>query len=452
MARTRQVQLRSSKVSYLATKTKATKTSDATKMTTAVKTAKATKTDKVAKTTNPSKTVKKLRVTESAKHRQDELRKSRQAAHYAASISDLLAAIYYDINRVCITYRAVRRLKRTEFLPFYKWQFEQADKVVRIVANLNVEEVDPCNKKDTDVVCRLDGIDLFTQELGWKMLAICAFSDGFRIMCRDQQDIGFWEAFIDACEKNALSLGIFARSRNLDWRGLLSPHLKSGIVRIKNALAEPPSKLTDMHPHQIVRQLDGTLAKTHHDKTRQINTENCIFDPEKFTGEDPTIRTAEHGSCDLCGSDDPCDCLLDGLAGTLVELVEYPDKGVGIRSLTKFKKGDILGEYTGEIRPENYLGDPVYSLNLIHKNDQHKSLALISAVRYGNWTRFISHSCNSSTKFECRTIGKRIMMTVEAARDIGMFEEITIDYGLSYWTGIRGNCRCGESDCISKEA
>lgn len=73
-------------------------------------------------------------------------------------------------------------------------------------------------------------------------------------------------------------------------------------------------------------------------------------------------------------------------------------------------------------------------------------MALISAKRYGNWTRFINHSCDSSTVFRLRTIGGRERVMVEAVRDIDVFEEVSVDYGAKYWGNGRF-CECGLEGC-----
>lgn len=54
--------------------------------------------------------------------------------------------------------------------------------------------------------------------------------------------------------------------------------------------------------------------------------------------------------------------------------------------------------------------------------------------RYGNWTRFVNHSCkDQSVAFTEKTIGDRTLPAVVAERDIDMFQELTISYGKHYW-------------------
>ncbi|KAL2010261.1 hypothetical protein VTN00DRAFT_6068 [Thermoascus crustaceus] len=129
---------------------------------------------------------------------------------------------------------------------------------------------------------------------------------------------------------------------------------------------------------------------------------------------------------------------------TLVELVEYPLKGVGVRSVSKFNEGDVLDFFVGELRPLDYEGDPTYALRLRAKREER---ALICPKRYGNWTRFTNHSCGPSTRFCSRTIGGKVVMIVEAIRDIGLFEDITVDYGPEYFKNTGRMCYCFEHEC-----
>ncbi len=75
-------------------------------------------------------------------------------------------------------------------------------------------------------------------------------------------------------------------------------------------------------------------------------------------------------------------------------------------------------------------------------------LAAISAKRYGNWTRFINHSCEAGTRFSVVRVGDRWRSVVRATRDVEVFEEVTVDYGEGYWRGKR--CECGSEGCLEK--
>ncbi|KAL2419314.1 hypothetical protein ABEF95_010111 [Exophiala dermatitidis] len=69
-----------------------------------------------------------------------------------------------------------------------------------------------------------------------------------------------------------------------------------------------------------------------------------------------------------------------------------------------------------------------------------------SAVR-GNWTRYINHSCRPNTRFETVNLGHRRVVLVKAMRRIDYDEELTIDYGDSYFTAFDYGCKCGYGSC-----
>jgi len=71
---------------------------------------------------------------------------------------------------------------------------------------------------------------------------------------------------------------------------------------------------------------------------------------------------------------------------------------------------------------------------------------LISSKYMGNWTRYMSHSCEANTKFVTVAIGGRYRVMVVAERDIEIFEEVTVDYGDDYFKG-QQECFCGEPRC-----
>jgi hypothetical protein len=88
----------------------------------------------------------------------------------------------------------------------------------------------------------------------------------------------------------------------------------------------------------------------------------------------------------------------------LVELAEMPGKGIGIRALANYKVGDWLGEYKGEIRDEGAPGEYTYRL-LVNSDtnwddgEEHVGrgpVCKIDGLKYGTWTRYLSHSCNES--------------------------------------------------------
>ncbi|EAW12779.1 SET domain protein [Aspergillus clavatus NRRL 1] len=366
-------------------------------------------------------------------------------------VSDILAAVYFDIHYVCKLRNSIKWMKTKSELAYYRQQIRAAAALVdRAIAREMLVKVNPCfdSSQTHQAQQESERVSHFIRILSWKMFAMCALAEAFR-RALHKEDQFVWESLLHKIYENRFSIDTFAQSRHLDWQGQLLKHTHHPIPAIRRALI-PTVDLSQEHFHHYVVQ-DGHPRKACHLKPQINIADISVFRPKRFTdGKDPTIRDLERdGLCDLCDAAHECNCMLVSLAGCLVELVDYPHKGVGIRSLARFRKGDILAQYVGELQPVDYYGDDVYALT--HESKMiSKPLAIISAKRYGNWTRFISHSCDPLTIFTRRTIGKRTMTVVEVIRDISPFEEITVDYGRAYWKS--RTCLCGEPRCYCKQS
>ncbi|PLB45850.1 SET domain-containing protein [Aspergillus steynii IBT 23096] len=363
--------------------------------------------------------------------------------------SDIVAAIYWDINNLCFLQGVMWQNNDMRYLPYYQSQCDEARNLVRMAVDYKMNALSPAEKQVREV----RNIARFVHNVGWRVLAICAYTEAFRRACLLEMDRDLWKKLIALTQDNSESLVFFARTRNLDWRGLLLRYSNHPINELTQHLTWFNNKrIGREHPHHFVRTMGGVLRRPTYQGRLQENIEECIFDPEGWIRdgqymEDPSVREEEHGDCKICGSSERCKCSPGSLVAGLVELVEYPGKGVGVRALANFKKGELLAEYVGDIvRAE--CGDDTYGLYL-QDIPSEKVTASISSQLKGNWTRFINHSCNPSTEFATRTIGNRLRMTVEALRDISIFEEITIHYGEGYWLNADRDCVCGEVDCVS---
>lgn len=292
----------------------------------------------------------------------------------------------------------------------------------------------------------------FISHMGWKMFGIFAHSEAFR-SAADEFDIGKWKLLMVQIAQNAFSLEMFARLRCLEWRGLFLKHTIAAPKSLLQALG-PESRLPVTHHHHFVLSSNGKWHEPTSADHLQEHTEHSIVNSRAWPDasvkvRDPSIRRRLNGNCDVCGYETRCDCVLRSLAGSLIELVPSSVRGTGVRALTNFQAGDILDQYVGELCPPSFPGDAIYGLVLESKEAQgmSKTRAVLSPKRYGNWLRFLEHSCDASVRFHCRTVGDRIILTAEANRDIGFGEEITVDYGHAYWRD--KNCCCGEEKCYS---
>ncbi|PGH12298.1 hypothetical protein AJ79_04364 [Helicocarpus griseus UAMH5409] len=281
-----------------------------------------------------------------------------------------------------------------------------------------------------------------------EMLAICALSTAFRgAVWRETPRV--WKIFKRLLKDNFVSILAFAQTRRLDPKEIMQ------LIGVATYPIQVGGRnMETLHPHEVVVNLKCQhLRRPTFEGYSQKNVKDYIVSSEfiKPGRVDPTIRTPADGSCDICSSKETCDCVCPGFPALLLELIETSDgRGTGVRALDNFKQGTKLGAFLGEVVSQNCDDyDAVYSLGLESKNNRHnkRMRALISPRRYGNWARFVNHSCDPSVAFVRRTIGKRIYMMMEALRDIEAFEEITVDYGEDYWKNRPMRCLCGSRHC-----
>lgn len=362
----------------------------------------------------------------------------------------ILAAIYFDIETICFLRGFVSQAPQPPDVNRYVWDYQGASTLVsqavtQALGALSYSFQFTQQQQDSKRLMEL------TRKLGWKILSICAHSEAFRRAFKEA-DVSVWNEVVNQIDANRLSIELFARTRNLEWRGPLLKHAKHPLPELQEVFV-PYRKLYNGHFYHFVRTSNGSIRRPTFDGFTQVHIDNCVFDPrgwrskENANGKivDPTLRCPENANCYLCDSGTSCPCEPPRLPGQLVELVDYPNKGVGVRVLTNFRKGDILAEYVGEIHPPSYNEDATYALPLFP--NQGDEVAAISSRRFGNWTRFINHCCDPSTQFREIIIGDRFVAIIQAVRNINIFEELTIHYGNSYWKD--RVCRCGASNCLS---
>ncbi|KAF7503443.1 hypothetical protein GJ744_003735 [Endocarpon pusillum] len=192
--------------------------------------------------------------------------------------------------------------------------------------------------------------------------------------------------------------------------------------------------------------------------------------------EEPRYRAEFDESCEACndtGADEGkkwragCECNVKKLKtrlaaegayfGDRVELRNvHPILGTGVRALQRLPAHSLLAEYTGEIYPL-YKTQPtgkyknstyLYCQTRRLSNGDVENAMHIDPSVYGNWTRFINHSCRPRTDFVMYSCGAKIVTCVKVRkRAIEFGEEITINYGKSYFEGQRLACRCREDTC-----
>lgn len=302
----------------------------------------------------------------------------------------------------------------------------------------------------------------------WKFLAKLAHSAAFREAVCTLDDLT-WQRVSASIDENAVSLMVFVECNGLQWWDEL--------IRLNSLFpSSPPHDLTKYQtgkppkatPHKwVVTEKHEDIRRPKFEGRNQVNISENIYKRREFKQsprpptwpadrpypEDPLkVHNTSIKPCLTCKSHHPCTCsFLDDphVWSPLVELLDYGHKGVGVRALQRIPRKAILAEYLGEIYPSNYDKDPIYALDFsLPGSPNYDVIASVSSKRYGNWTRFINHSCDASTRFTTLTVGGRHKSVVQAERDIEMFEEVTIDYGDGYWR--HRVCECGVEWCRSR--
>ena len=298
------------------------------------------------------------------------------------------------------------------------------------------------------------------------MLCILSYSQHFRENC-NELNLEEWSSFRIQLEANYLSLEYFAKVRGLQWLNLLTRDaaLATWVNQNPDCVGETLYLDWD-HPHSWVVPRPGNHLSRSFNWRDQSPISRNVYAASTFERYpkpsswpsswsypmDPTTRRPRT-KCRLCHSNYGVRCECDPTTHSLVvrplvELQHYGGKGIGVRALQYIKTNDILQEHVGELIPKTAPQDNEFGvdLDIEPQNGAKRIVAQISCRVAGNWTRFVNHSCNASTVFELTTIGDKLRVMVVATRDIGMFEEITLDYGDAYFNdGLV--CLCGERTC-----
>uniref|UniRef100_A0A1I7X9A7 SET domain-containing protein n=1 Tax=Heterorhabditis bacteriophora TaxID=37862 RepID=A0A1I7X9A7_HETBA len=111
------------------------------------------------------------------------------------------------------------------------------------------------------------------------------------------------------------------------------------------------------------------------------------------------------------------------------------NRGWAVRALRSIPCGAFIGEYTGELLNEfeaNERSDSYLFETAVGENNY-----TIDARLYGNFTRFINHSCEPNAKVGLVVWDSQVEqlshICIFATRNISKGEEITISYGENWW-------------------
>ncbi|WKX93045.1 hypothetical protein Q1695_010796 [Nippostrongylus brasiliensis] len=128
-------------------------------------------------------------------------------------------------------------------------------------------------------------------------------------------------------------------------------------------------------------------------------------------------------------------------------------RGWAVRALRNIRRGAFIGEYTGELLSDAETARPERTDTYFFETRVGERLYTVDARMYGNFTRFINHSCRPNA-----TVGMVVWeaqleqlshICIFATENIPKGVEITISYGQSWWDAKLRlfSCRCGHSNC-----
>ncbi|KAL1955807.1 hypothetical protein VTO42DRAFT_8046 [Malbranchea cinnamomea] len=279
----------------------------------------------------------------------------------------------------------------------------------------------------------------FANEFGWMLLCVCVHSETFNELV--EGDEASWKAVCEKIREEAVSLELYAAYARLDWYLPLPPRAYPELRDKIHYLKLDTRKAISLSNEIFTPEYNGV---------RQVDIEESFYQDVFWPRLKPqTDRCPEKdGECALCGSSSLCDCEPPNDFRALVEIREYPDgRGIGVRSLGYIKAGAFFGTYMGEMRTAPLI-DTTYVIEQIAPGENDTtSVCLLDASEHGNWTRYANHSCRPSAVFASVAIGKKRYAVLRATKDIGIFDEITVDYGDSYFGPSDRECKCGEKEC-----
>ncbi|WFD19871.1 [histone H3]-lysine(4) N-trimethyltransferase [Malassezia caprae] len=136
----------------------------------------------------------------------------------------------------------------------------------------------------------------------------------------------------------------------------------------------------------------------------------------------------------------------------LVDIIETPSKGFGLRAKAPLAKDDFVYEYIGEIinhetflrRMAQYKEEKiVHFYFMMLQRDEY-----IDATKRGGRGRLINHSCNPNCYVSKWHVGRHVRMGIFAKRAILAGEELTFNYNADRYGNDPQPCYCGEPNCV----
>ncbi|KAJ5099475.1 SET domain-containing protein [Penicillium argentinense] len=386
-----------------------------------------------------------------AKHSQPNL----QQMDLVDRCNEIISAIFWDLNAACQMPLIVQGKPEGIDWQYYEIMKNSTQAFIDQTFMALVE----CESNPANASRHIQALDI----LSWKIYTICAHAEAFRRLFETETD-EIWDKVLELVKAEERSVEVFACTRGLEWRGpLLTKASDREWPHLQEALA-PEINTAVFHPHQVVQTQDGYLRLATFEGHVQANISESFHNAKNFpegkylrlrdADTYPLLREPKWGPCALCGSLERCNCQPVFLAGDLVELREYPGKGIGTRTLTNLQPDTWIGNFVGELFPTSHREGYWSFAGTFCPPGRTRRLqdykANINPERFGNWTRFANHHCEENTHAGSFLAGGRANIAFKVDQKINAFDEVLINYGRGYWQGAGRKCLCGSKNCVSK--
>lgn len=135
-----------------------------------------------------------------------------------------------------------------------------------------------------------------------------------------------------------------------------------------------------------------------------------------------------------------------------VDLFKTKKKGWGVRAAQQIPKNSFICEYIGEVISDASADDRQHNDSYIYEIcEDRMDTHCIDAATYANIARFINHSCEPNlfitrvyTNCQDLSFPRICFFTL---KDIFIGEELSYDYGSTFWEMKKFKCACGTESC-----
>ena len=222
---------------------------------------------------------------------------------------------------------------------------------------------------------------------------------------------------------------------------------------------KPKSDALNIKPCECKNNCTITL-----DERKNNKAVECCFKPYNSYESDGRLRNVDLKytlrECDLSCKCDKAKCLnrvVQKGSNCKLCLFRTMDKGWGVKTKEKIRKGTYISEYCGDIIDragherrlkiyDNYnvlFHGNAYFLDITDRNGDVTEFTIDPTVS-GNESRFFNHSCKPNMQQMLVNTDKKTMfnrVTFFAKQDIDEEEELTFDYNGTFVKSL--DCKCG---------